>query len=350
MEFDPNAAASQDSGIFGLPHSEDQARLVIVPVPWDATTSYHAGAHRGPQAVLRASAQQDLFDVELKHPYQPGIHLLPEPSEILALNGKARARAERVMEMQADGNQGDELEQALKFVNDASDRVNQWVYSETRRLLQAGKIAAVLGGDHSVPFGAIRAASEKFSALSILHFDAHSDTRAAYSGFEFSHASIMHNVLTKIPSVKKLVQVGIRDYCEDEVRFVREQELRVKVFFDADLQRKKFDGQSWSSIVKEIVSSLSNEVWISFDIDGLDPKLCPGTGTPVPGGLEFQEAVYLISQVARSGRKIVGFDLNEVAPPPEFPDTDDEWDANVGMRLLYKLCGWTFESQGLLTR
>jgi agmatinase len=235
-------------------------------------------------------------------------------------------------------------------VNDASDRVNQWVYSETRRLLQAGKIAAVLGGDHSVPFGAIRAASEKFSALSILHFDAHSDTRAAYSGFEFSHASIMHNVLTKIPSVKKLVQVGIRDYCEDEVRFVREQELRVKVFFDADLQRKKFDGQSWSSIVKEIVSSLSNEVWISFDIDGLDPKLCPGTGTPVPGGLEFQEAVYLISQVARSGRKIVGFDLNEVAPPPEFPDTDDEWDANVGMRLLYKLCGWTFESQGLLTR
>jgi agmatinase len=160
----------------------------------------------------------------------------------------------------------------------------------------------------------------------------------------------MHNVLTKIPSVKKLVQVGIRDYCEDEVRFVREQELRVKVFFDADLQRKKFDGQSWSSIVKEIVSSLSNEVWISFDIDGLDPKLCPGTGTPVPGGLEFQEAVYLISQVARSGRKIVGFDLNEVAPPPEFPDTDDEWDANVGMRLLYKLCGWTFESQGLLTR
>jgi agmatinase len=349
MEFDPNAAATKDSGIFGLPYSEAQARLVILPVPWDATTSYHAGAHRGPQAILEASAQQDLFDAELRHPYQPGIHLLPQSEEIYQLNAQARIQAERAMELQAQGQKGNELDQALKFVNKASHRINEWVYSETSRLLRGGKIAAVLGGDHSVPFGAIQAASEKYPALSILHFDAHSDTRAAYSGFEYSHASIMHNVLTRIPSVKKIVQVGIRDYCEDEIRFVREQEFRAKIFFDSEIQKRKFEGQTWSTITKEIVSSLSNEVWISFDIDGLDPKLCPNTGTPVPGGLEFQEAVYLITQVSRSGRKIVGFDLNEVAPPSDDQEGLDEWDANVGMRLLYKLCGWTFESQGLLT-
>src|SRR5690606_2551673 len=104
----------------------------------------------------------------------------------------------------------------------------------------------------------------------------------------------------------------------------------------------------WAQLVDRTVASLPKEVWISFDIDGLDPMLCPNTGTPVPGGLNFAEAVYLIGAVARSGRRIVGFDLNEVAPAPESSGWNPEWDANVGMRLLYTLVGWTFASQGLI--
>jgi agmatinase len=115
----------------------------------------------------------------------------------------------------------------------------------------------------------------------------------------------------------------------------------MKVYFDEDLNQRKFSGENWSKTASEIVSQLPQNVWVSFDIDGLDPRFCPNTGTPVPGGLDFQEAVYLIAAVVRSGRTIIGFDLNEVAPSPN----GDEWDANVGARLLYKLCAWTLASQ-----
>ena len=117
---------------------------------------------------------------------------------------------------------------------------------------------------------------------------------------------------------------------------------RMDVYFDRDVQRRKFEGETWSRIASEIVSKLPAEVWISFDIDGLDPRFCPNTGTPVPGGLEFSEALYLLSAVMRSGRKIIGFDLNEVSPDPS---GENEWDANVGARLLYKLSALTLASQ-----
>jgi agmatinase len=185
--------------------------------------------------------------------------------------------------------------------------------------------------------------AERYPSYGILHFDAHSDTRIAYEGFEWSHASIMHNALERIPQITNLVQVGIRDVCEQEVDYCASQGKRVDVYFDRDLQRRKFEGKSWSATADEIVAKLPKEVWISFDIDGLDPRFCPKTGTPVPGGLEFAEAVHLIGAVARSGRKIIGFDLNEVAP---CQSGEDEWDANVGARLLYKLAAFTLASQG----
>src|SRR5262245_12012730 len=119
---------------------------------------------------------------------------------------------------------------------------------------------------------------------------------------------------------------------------------RVKVYFDAEMKRSMYEGTKWKFICDNIVKELPQNVYISFDIDGLDPKLCPHTGTPVPGGLEFAEAAHVVELVARSGRKIVGFDLVEVSPSP---DRGDEWDANVGMRLLYKLAAWTLVSRGL---
>ena len=197
----------------------------------------------------------------------------------------------------------------------------------------------LIGGDHSVPFGAIKAHAER-GELAILHVDAHADLRDAYEGFACSHASIMRNVMTQLPSVTRLVQVGIRDVAKSEIDFIAAQGGRVITHFDAVLAERKLAGESWRQLCDAIVADLPARVYISFDIDGLDPQLCPHTGTPVPGGLSFQEACLLIKRVVESGRKIIGFDLNEVAPGPD----GDEWDANVAARLLYKLCGWTLRS------
>lgn len=345
-QFDPNAASATDSGVFGLPYSESEAALVYLPVPWEATTSYGGGTSDGPRAILEASKQVDLFDLDVTKPYEAGLHMLEESSDIRALNAGAKALAQRIIEVggQVEGRPDSEaLKAVLGEVNRMSGEVNEYVYARTKELMARGKIVGVVGGDHAVPYGAFRAVAEKHPAFGILHFDAHSDTRIAYEGFEWSHASIMHNALERIPQIAKLVQVGIRDVCEQEIEYCASQGKRVDVYLDRDLQRRKFEGQTWSKIAEEIVSKLPAEVWVSFDIDGLDPRYCPNTGTPVPGGLEFPEALHIVAALARSGRKIIGFDLNEVAP---CASGEDEWDANVGARLLYKLTGFTLASQG----
>lgn len=326
MPFDPNSAAGEDSGIFGLPYDERQSSLVLIPVPWEATTSYGGGTSRGPDAILRASRQVDLFDYDILKPYEAGIFLRPEDANVRTWNEQAcSAGQERVNELGA--------------------MVNASVRASTESVLAAGKIAGIVGGDHSVPFGAMQAMADRMK-YGILHFDAHSDTRDAFEGYTWSHASIFHNVLERIPGVTKLVQVGIRDFCEEEFDYCRRQGDRVKIYFDAELARKKFEAVPWAQTVTEIVAELPKDVWVSFDVDGLDPNFCPHTGTPVPGGLDFREANYLIGEVVRSGRRIIGFDLDEVAPGPD----GDEWDANVGARLLYKLCAWTLASHGKARR
>jgi agmatinase len=341
--FDPNAASAQDSGIFGLPYQQEESSIVYLPVPWEATTSYGAGTSNGPQAILEASRQVDLFDLDVNKPYESGLFMLPESADVRAWNEQGKKEASRIIEVGGviDGNAS--LEKSLSVVNELSERVNQFVYQQTRAILKSGKIAAVVGGDHSVPFGALQAIAEKHPSFGVLHFDAHSDTRDAYEGFQWSHASIMRNVLDRIPAVKKLVQVGIRDVCEEEIQYTQAQGDRMKVFFDRDLARRRFEGTHWAATALEIVDQLPQEVWVSFDIDGLDPRFCPNTGTPVAGGLDFQEACFVLSVLVRSGRKIIGFDLNEVAPDPK---GESEWDANVGARLLYKMSAWTLVSLG----
>lgn len=344
-DFDPNAASTTDSGIFGLPFSPEQSALLFLPVEWEATTSYGGGTSGGPAAILAASRQVDLYDREVLRPYQPGLCMLPAASEVREWNAIAKEEARKVIEAGGAVGGRPELEKALETVNQLGDRLNQFVRARTRDLLGQGKWVGIVGGDHSVPYGAIEAVAERNREFGILHFDAHSDTRNAYEGFTWSHASIMYNVLTRIPQVKKLVQVGIRDFCEEESEFCRSQGDRVEVFYDADLARQRFEGGTWGRIAQDIIARLPQEVWISFDIDGLDPRLCPNTGTPVPGGLDFREATYVIATLVRSGRKIIGFDLNEVAPDSS---GQSEWDANVGARLLYKLSAWMLASQGLV--
>ena len=343
QKFDPNAASLSDSGIFGLPFNEDQSQVIYLPVPWEATTSYGGGTSEGPQAIEACSKQVDLYDTDVLNPYEAGLHMLPESQEVRQWNTEAKAEAQKIIEASGivEGNPG--LQQALNRVNQLGFQLNQWVHQQTERLLKSNKIVGIVGGDHSVPFGALQAISKNYSSFGILHFDAHSDTRKAYEGFHWSHASIMYNVLENIPEVSKLVQVGIRDVCEEEINYCHAQKERVSVFLDRDLQRRKYQGHPWDQICQEIIRALPQQVWISFDIDGLDPRFCPHTGTPVPGGLDFQEANYLIGALVRSGRTIIGFDLNEVAPHLEQPS--DEWDANVGARMLYKLTAWTLASQ-----
>jgi len=344
-KFDPNAAATEDSGIFGLPFPESDSALVYVPVPWEATTSYGGGTSHGPSAILQASKQVDLFDTDVNKPYEAGLFMRSESEDVKNWNEVAKTHAQMVIEAGGDVGGDPELENALQAVNEWSAKLNHYVYQQTSELLQAGKIVSIVGGDHSVPFGAIQAVAEKHPSFGVLHFDAHSDTRIAYEGFTWSHASIMYNVLERIPQVTQLVQVGIRDLCEQEMDYIQKQGNRVSLFLDRTLARRKFEGANWSKLAQEIIAPLPSHVWISFDIDGLDPRFCPHTGTPVPGGLDFQEANYLIAILVQSGRKVIGFDLNEVAPNLE--NMNDEWDANVGARLLYKLTGWTLVSQGL---
>jgi len=341
-DFDPNAAARPDSGVFCLPHTPDEAKVVLLPVPWDVTTSYRAGTSNGPQAILEASRQIDLFDVELGKPWMAGIAMVDESAEVRRWNTEGRAIAEPVI---AAGGAGDDaaLQAAVTRVNTMGDTLNAYVRAQVTEWLAKGKLVGVVGGDHSTPFGAIAAIADRHPGLGVLHVDAHADLRDAYEGFTWSHASIMHNVISKIPDVARVVQVGIRDLCEAEYDVIRGSKRRVITHFDAELATRRLAGESWAGQCERIVEALPAEVYVSFDIDGLDPALCPNTGTPVPGGLSFPEANFLLGAVVRSGRRIVGFDLNEVAPGPG----GNEWDANVGMRLLYKMIGWALRSRGI---
>lgn len=326
--FDPDAAASESSGIYGLPFTPAESRVVVVPVPFEATTSYGGGTSRGPRAVFEASKQVDLYDRDTGRPYAAGIAMLDVPKKIARWNLKGKALA-----------RGRHSRKAVAAVNEIGERVNGWVFDTASELLDAGKMPVILGGDHSVPFGAIRAYAAKYPGLGILHLDAHADLREAYEGFTWSHASIFHNVMTKIGGVARLVQVGVRDLGTAEARMIDESNGRIVTFFDSDLAARKDEGTPFATLADEIVARLPSDVYLSWDIDGLDPTLCPSTGTPVPGGLSWNEAIALLRALRRGGKRIVGLDLCEVAPGKT------EWDANVGARLLYKMIGFALLTQ-----
>lgn len=336
MAFDPNAAALPDSGVFGLPHSPDEAKVVLIPVPFEATTSYGGGTADGPAAILEASKQVDLFDLDTGKAYASGIAMLELPAQVRAWNDEAKQLAAPII-AEAGTQKGDPR---LAPIDALCEKMNGWVYETTKHWLSKGKLVGLVGGDHSTPFGCIQAHAERYPDLGILHLDAHADLRDAYEGFTWSHASIMFNVMTRLPKVKKLVQVGIRDFGEAELEMIQSSGGRIHTFFDARLHRARLDGMPWREAVDAIVAELPQRVYLSWDIDGLDPTLCPHTGTPVPGGLSFAMAQGLLEGLHRAGKQIIGFDLNEVAP-----GADDEWDANVGARVLYKMIGWSLLSQ-----
>lgn len=335
--FDPSAVGVFNGNLFGLPFSVQESQVVIVPVPWDVTTSYRDGTHLAPERILDASVQVDLYDPDIPKAWHEGIAMLPVPEYWKKRNKAMRKQAAQHIQHLSH----DETELSgnlVAQVNKASLELNDWVKQQTIQQLKAGKWVGLLGGEHSTPLGFMQAVGQFYGNFGILQIDAHCDLREAYEDFIYSHASIMYNAL-KLKPVQRLVQVGIRDFSQGENAIIQ-KDSRIKLHDMRTLRRKQFEGKNWDEITDSIVKQLPPQVYVSFDIDGLDASLCPNTGTPVPDGLGWEEAFYLIEKVARSGRTIVAFDLCEVGVSNtghKSAGSLDEWDAIVGARALYRL-------------
>lgn len=306
-----------------------------MPIPWEVTVSYSAGTARSAEHIFKASIQVDLFDPEVKDGWKQGFYMRPLNKKILLKSDYLRKEAELYIDYISKGEIVGENKfmcKSLKEINEGTLFLNAWVYEQTLELLNNNKLVLLLGGDHSTPLGYLKAIAEKHGQFGILQIDAHCDLRDGYEGFKYSHASIMYNVLQEIPQVTHIVQTGIRDYSDGEWEYLQANKDRLSTFFMKDIAERQFEGETWKQIADDIVNRLPQKVYLSFDIDGLDPKLCPSTGTPVAGGFEAEQIYYLLKKVIQSGRRIIGMDLSEIG----VGQTD--WDANVGARVLFKLC------------
>ncbi|MDN3671075.1 agmatinase family protein [Echinicola jeungdonensis] len=343
-KFDPNGVGAEGT-LFGLPFDEITADLIVIPVPWEVTVSYAHGTGEGPATVLAASNQVDLYQDDIPEAWKLGIYMLPIPQDIHLSSTNHRILANNYIDWLAMGSEKGDEEQFTAvpgLINKACEKMNNWVYEKAKEYLYQNKMVALIGGDHSTPLGFIRALGDKYSSFGVLQIDAHADLRKSYEDFEYSHASIGFNIL-KVPEVSHLVQVGVRDYCEDEADYAKENK-KVTTFYDRKIKEDAYAGKTWLEQCEEIIDALPREVYVTIDIDGLDPKLCPHTGTPVPGGFEMEQVLFLMKMLVREGKKIIGFDLVEVAPGPN----EDEWDGNVGARVFYRMANLFGVSQGKL--
>lgn len=333
--FDPNEVGNPNNNIFGLPFSEAESALVLLPVPWEVTVSYGAGTSRAAEHIWKASIQVDLLDTDVPDGWKKGFFLRETNKKILLKSDYLRKEAELFIDYISKGEivgNNKFMCKSLKEINEGGVMLNNWVYEQTNELLEQGKLVGLIGGDHSTPLGYIKALAKKHGSFGILQIDAHCDLRKSYEHFTYSHASVMYNVLNEIEGVEKLVQVGIRDFCSEEWDYINNSNGRVVTYFDKDIKTRQYEGETWKQITDEIVNQLPQLVYISFDIDGLDPKLCPNTGTPVQGGFESEEILYLFKKIVDSGKQLIGFDFVEVG----VGETD--WDSNVGAHLLWRMC------------
>jgi len=330
--------------LFGMPYSLENAEIALIPVPWEVTVSFRDGTKNAPMAILGASTQIDLHIPFIEKAWSMGVVMLPQDPALKTRNDQLRPHAASYIAALESDNISKRLHDLPARINQGCQYMVDKVYGRSVQILDSGKIPGVVGGDHGTSLGLIQALGDRFPAFSILQIDAHSDLREAYENFVFSHASTMRNAM-EINSLERLIQVGVRDFSEEEDKIIRGSKGRIKVHSDYHMKESIFHGSSWSEITKSISSDLTDNVYISFDIDGLDPSLCPHTGTPVPGGLSFEMAISLLHQVVLSGKKVIGFDLCEVSTGPE---DNHEWDAIVGSRVLYYLSCFTGVSNGKL--
>lgn len=340
-DFDPNGVGISNGNIFGFPVQENDADIIIIPVPWDATASYGKGTSKGPKAILDASTQLDYFHPLLKNAYQTRVFLTPISQDWENINEEFCLQSiDYIQHLESGATEVGDFRLFLDNINAAQQAMKINLKERALDLIKKNKIVAVLGGEHSTPLGLIEALDESYSNFGILQIDAHADLRDGYENFEQSHASIMFNVVKNCSNLSKLVQVGIRDVAQSEIDLIENSNGKIKTYFDWDIKEKTFNGIHWSNQVNEIISELPEHVYISFDIDGLIPSLCPNTGTPVAGGFQLEEITFLFFKLVASGKKIIGFDLNEVSP-----GESGDWDANVGARALWNLVCATEKSR-----
>jgi agmatinase len=314
---DPNAPAANEVTLFDLGLPLEQARVVAVPVPYQATVSSAAGTVDGPRALVAASVDIDLSDPAFGEPWREGIAAVPEDDAVRRLSARTEraARAAR---------QGEDDEGAV----DAAGRaIADWVCGTVAALLDSQRRPLLVGGEHAASLGAFEAAAAT-GPLGLLQIDAHADLRDAYEGWRASHASVMARAL-ELGGVVRLVQVGLRDVCPEEVARARAEPGRVVWYPDDELARRQGEGEPFGRVAREIAQQLPQRVWLSLDVDGLDPALCPGTGTPVPGGLGWREVGGLLASLRDSGRELIGADLMEIGP--------GAWDGQVAARLAYRI-------------
>ena len=341
-QFDPNFVSNPNNNIFGLPFTEDDARLVILPVPWEVTVSYGAGTSRAAEHIFKCSKQVDIFDIDGDHGWKQGFYMRDIDRKILMKSDYLRKEAELYIDYISKGEPVEKNKfmcKSLKEINEGSAMMNQWVYDQSKALLEKDKLVGLLGGDHSTSLGFMKVLGEKHGAFGILQIDSHCDLRKKYENFNYSHASVMYNALQEIPTLEKLVQIGIRDFCEEEWDYICNSNYRIIAYLDKAIKEREYEGETWKHIADEIVNHLPRQVYISFDIDGLDRKSCPNTGTPVQGGFEAEQIFYLIKKITESGRKLIGFDLVEIG----VGQTD--WDSNVGAHTLWRLCNLFVKNQ-----
>lgn len=270
----------------------ENAKVLIWPVPFEKTVSYGGGTKDGPHAIIDASRNMELFDEEIGgETAQIGIHTLPAIDADREVN---------------------EMMQAL--------------YDETKRLMKLNKFICMLGGEHSISSPVIKAHYEAYPKLSVLQIDAHADLRDEYDGTPYSHASIMRRVVEFCPAV----QVGIRSLSADEARAI--PSLPTKVFYAKDIVGRT----DW---IDEAVANLTEDVYLTIDVDGFDPSLIPTTGTPEPGGLGWYEVVRLIKKAAEK-RRIVGMDVTELSTQP-----GNNSPSFLTAKLIYKTLGYIFSDQ-----
>ncbi len=324
--------------LYSLPFSLEESEAVLIPVPWEVTCSYRKGTAQAPKAILEASHQMDLYDPDYPNGWQLGIFMLPIPEAIESLNNQLRPVAESCIAHQQKGYnlRAPQFIAQIQKINYAAISLNRMVQEMAEDLLAKNKLVGLIGGEHSVIFGFIKALARYERQFALLQLDAHADLRKAYEHFEFSHASIMYNILQDIPQVKQLVQVGLRDYSPEEHQRIQRDD-RIHAFDCRILQRQLLEGVSWKSICEKIVEVLPEKVYVSVDIDVLDPAFCPNTGTPVKDGLTPAQLLYLIRTIVQSGRTIIGFDLCEVG--------SQGIDPIIAAQLLYKLLLLVADSQ-----
>ncbi len=277
----------------GVQSSLEKAEVVMLPVPYDSTATYGTGARFGPNAIIDASTQLELYDIEL------------------GMNICDKAPIHTLDELEVD--KGDPF------------RTTELVGRAVKSIVELGKKPVILGGEHSITAGAVSGFSNP-KELSVLQIDAHADLRDSYEGTKYSHACAMRRVRELVGST---VQVGIRSMCDEEAEYIKEQEIGKSIFYAKDLKKN-----GMGSSVDAILSQLKDDVYITVDVDGFDPSVFPGTGTPEPSGLLWDDVLFLMKAVSEK-KKVVGFDVVEVLPVPPLHITEF-----AAAKLAYKMMGY----------